>query len=184
MSRWCFQTSEKESHELNIKQKSECEFPNCDEPMSCWHSAIRLLGENKSRPLSLPSFWGCRGTKARLFIFISIIILPQKHSLFSILNPLSTQAGGSPFMTIWQGAPSAAEGLESCCVALLHLVQQNLLWLRADSWTLILFVLGLKLHLCSSRWYISLKGIKMHQLVVSTGTYFELRNPVIFASKL
>lgn len=66
------------------------------------------LVNNKSCLFCLPSFWIRQGTKTRLFIFISIIVLPPKHSLSSILAPPSPRAGGLPFMTIWQGAPTTA----------------------------------------------------------------------------
>lgn len=106
MSQCCLQDAGKDS---NKKLKSNYNFTNCDEPISSPHRVIRLHGGNKSGLLSSLSLCQCRGTKTTLFIFISVIILPQQHSLFSSLAPLSLQAEGSPFMTIWQGTPSTAE---------------------------------------------------------------------------
>lgn len=106
MSQCCFQDAGKD---VNKKLKSNYNFTNCDEPISSPHRVVRLHGENKSGLLSSLSLCQCRGTKTTLFIFISVIILPQQHSLFSSLAPLSLQAEGSPFMTIWQGTPSTAE---------------------------------------------------------------------------
>lgn len=95
-------------HELNIKRRSEYKFPNCDELMSCSHCVICVLGEQQIMPV-LPAIISIRqGIKTRLFIFISIIVLPPKHSLSSILAPPSPRAGGLRFMTIWQGAPTTA----------------------------------------------------------------------------
>lgn len=102
MSRCCFQDAAKELHELNIKQKSNCKFPDCDEPMSCPHCAVCLLGENKSCLLFPPIFMAASGDRHETFhLYLYNHFLPQQHSLLSILAPLSPQAEGSPFMTIW-----------------------------------------------------------------------------------
>lgn len=126
---------------------------------------------------------GCQGNKTRLFI--SIITLPQKNTPSSPswlpvtsgwrLIVYDNMAGGS--LNSWKVWNATV-----CHCSIWS--NKNCLRLRANKLTLILFVHELKLHLWFLGWYIWLKGIKILQLVVSTGTFSEKSNLVMLVTKL
>lgn len=115
--------SEKETHCWTgaVPRQKSNESANCDEPMT-W--LICLLAETYSRPLSLPLLWQYHGIKTWLFIFISVIILPQNTSAAWFPCHLSLKTHH-----LWQygrGLPQQLKCLESYSVAVFNLVHENL----------------------------------------------------------